>query len=430
MPVDPLQPPSHRRGPRPLMLHLALSLMRQNASGFAWPTSNADWQNLIVQLQQSAMAASLPGSPLAGAKQSLLPDPALIRGIAAYRRHPYRRTLIDPPPIWQEGETALREFPIPDGVEPAQAPPVLLVPSLVNRSTIVDLSEGHSLCRGLAATGLRVLLLDWGWPDPEARKFDLDGVITGRLARAIDFAGPVTLMGYCMGGLLALAAAQLMPEKVAALALLATPWDFQVGQIWNRDTTAKQLEHLEPVMKITGTLPIDALQVLFNLAEPHAVGEKYRAFGAADQTTDRAAQFVAFEDWLNDGVPLAAPIARQTLGQWYGENSTMKGEWKIGGETILPSKIKVPTLAALAMRDRIVPIASGLPLAARLPNCVLLKPEAGHVGMIAGSRAEAQLWGRLAKWAQAIPPGDRFSRTQHSAKVAGSRSKTRREKSV
>ncbi len=425
MSVDPLLPPSHRRGPRPLMLHLALNLTKQNASGFAWPSSNADWQNLIVQLQQSAMAASLPG-----AKPLLLPDPALIQGIAAYRRHPYRRTLIDPPPIWQEGETALREFAIPDGVEPAGAPPVLLVPSLVNKSTILDLAEGHSLCRGLAATGLRVLMLDWGWPDPEARKFDLDAVIAGRLARAIDFAGPVTLMGYCMGGLLALAAAQLKPDKVVALAVLATPWDFQVGQIWNRDTTAKQLEHLEPVMKITGTLPIDALQVLFNLAEPHAVGEKYRAFGNQDQNTDRAAQFVAIEDWLNDGVPLAAPIARQTLGEWYGENLTMKGEWKIAGETILPGKIKVPTLAAYAMRDRIVPIASGLPLAARLPSCVLLKPEAGHVGMIAGSHAETQLWGRLAKWAHAIPRSGGFSRSQHGAKVAKSRSKNRREKPV
>jgi polyhydroxyalkanoate synthase subunit PhaC len=307
---------------------------------------------------------------------------------------------------------------------------VLLVPSLVNKSTILDLSEGHSLCRGLAAKGLRVLLLDWGWPDPEARKFDLDAAIAGRLARAMDFVGPSTLMGYCMGGLLALAAAQLKPDKTAALAVLATPWDFQVGQIWNRDTTAKQLEHLEPVMKITGTLPIDALQVLFNLAEPHAVGEKYRAFGAQDQTTERAAQFVAFEDWLNDGVPLAAPIARQTLGQWYGDNATMKGEWKIAGETILPSKIRAPCLAAYAMRDRIVPIASGLPLAARLPSCVLLKPEAGHVGMIAGSQAETQLWGRLAKWAMSIPITAGFSRAQHDAKVAQSRPKSRREKPV
>jgi poly(3-hydroxyalkanoate) synthetase len=155
-------------------------------------------------------------------------------------------------------------------------------------------------------------------------------------------------------------------------------------------------------MQSTGTLPIDALQVLFNLRDPHAVGDKYRDFGASDQSAERAAHFVAFEDWLNDGVPLAAPIARQTLGTWFSQNVTMKGEWQVAGETILPTNIKVPTLAALALRDRIVPFASGMPLAARLPSCVLLKPDAGHVGMIAGSQAEKQLWGKLSKWASSI----------------------------
>ena len=427
MHTNPTPTPSPpRRGPRPLLLHLALSLAKQNASGFAWPSSNADWQSLIVQLQQSVLAASLPGSP----PPPLLPDPALIHGIAAYRRHPYRRTLIDPPAIWQEGETELRAFPIPDGVPVAKAPPVMLVPSLVNRSTILDLSEGRSLARALAQRGLRVLLLDWGWPDAEARTFDLDAIIAGRMARAIKHVGRVSLIGYCMGGLLALAAAQRQPENVAALALLATPWDFHVGTDRDQSSMAKHLESLEPVMKITGTLPVDALQALFNIADPHAVGDKYRDFGAADQTTERAAQFVAFEDWLNDGVPLAAAIARQTLGGWFGQNNTMAGEWRVEGEVISPGKIAVPTLAALAMRDRIVPIASGLPLAARLPSCVLLKPEAGHVGMIAGSQAERQLWRKLAEWALAVPQRRRFSKTQQATKVPPQRRGTRKEKPV
>jgi poly(3-hydroxyalkanoate) synthetase len=380
------------------MLHLALSLMKQNASGFAWPSSNADWQSLMAQIQQQMFAASLQGN----ASHPLLPDAGLISGIAAYRRHPYRRSLIDPPAIWTEGETELREYPIPEGVTPVKAPPVLIVPSLVNKSTILDLAEGRSLCRALAAQGLRVLLLDWGWPDATARQFDLDAIITGRLARALEFAGKVTLLGYCMGGLLALAAAQLMPKNVVALGVMATPWDFYLGLDHDQQNIAKHLEALEPVMQSTGTLPIDALQVLFNLRDPHAVGDKYRDFGASDQSAERAAHFVAFEDWLNDGVPLAAPIARQTLGTWFSQNVTMKGEWQVAGETILPTNIKVPTLAALALRDRIVPFASGMPLAARLPSCVLLKPDAGHVGMIAGSQAEKQLWGKLSKWASSI----------------------------
>ncbi len=415
-------PPMFRRGPRPLMLHLALAMQKQKPSGFAWPSSNADWQSLLIQLQLAATAGPLPPSAA-----SILPDPALIHGIAAYRRHPYRRTLIDPPAIWREGETELRAYPIPEGVSRAKAPPVLLVPSLVNRSTILDLAEGRSLARALSARGLRVLMIDWGWPDAEARTFDLDAVITGRLARAINKIGRVSLVGYCMGGLLALAAAQRQPENVAALALLATPWDFHASGVPSEDMP-KHLQAFEPVMQITGTLPIDALQALFNLAHPHAVGDKYRDFGAADQTTARAAQFVAFEDWLNDGVPLAAPIARQTLAGWFGDNSTMQGEWRVDGEVIDPLKLNIPTLAALAQRDQIVPIAAGLPLAARLPSCVLLKPAAGHVGMIAGSQAEGQLWRKLADWALAVPPRRRFARKPQAVKVPPSPGGNRKEK--
>src|SRR3546814_9428720 len=42
---------------------------------------------------------------------------------------------------------------------------------------------------------------------------------------------PIYVVGYCMGGLLATALAQLNPN-VKRLILLATPWDFHVDQDW------------------------------------------------------------------------------------------------------------------------------------------------------------------------------------------------------
>ena len=60
-------------------------------------------------------------------------------------------------------------------------------------------------------------------------------------------------------------------------------------------------------------MPIDALQMLFSLLDPGSVGAKYRDFGKQNQASARAQMFVAIEDWLNDGVPLAAPVAREVL---------------------------------------------------------------------------------------------------------------------
>ena len=162
--------PMRRRGPRPLMLHLAG-----------------------------------------------LPDAALLAGIAAYRRHPFERRLAEPPVIWREGSTRLLDYgAAQDGGSQPGAPMLLVVPSLVNRAHVLDLLEGRSLLRHLAAAGLRPLLLDWGWPGPAERRLGLAGIIE-RVVRAHEAANrDGAMLGYCMGGLLALAAAQLAPHPRAA----------------------------------------------------------------------------------------------------------------------------------------------------------------------------------------------------------------------
>jgi polyhydroxyalkanoate synthase len=173
------------------------------------------------------------------------------------------------------------------------------------------------------------------------------------------------------------------------------------------------------MMTLCGTLPVDALQLLFNLAEPHSVGDRYRAFGKQPQDSDRAVQFVAIEDWLNDGVPLAAPVARTCLGQWYGDNAPLRGEWRVAGQKILPARLKLPCFVAIPDRDRIVPPESAMALAEALPNPFVVRPKAGHVGMVAGQSAEAALWRPLADWARALscetPAG--FRKRRRSSKL-------------
>lgn len=391
--------PGRRAGPRPLALHLMLASLKSSGSPDAWPNSSADWQSLISRLAQ----------PNAANTPELGPDAALIQGVAAYRRHPWSRDIESPPALWSEGETLLRDF----GGGTEGVAPVLLVPSLVNRATILDLSAARSMARYLAAAGLRVLLLDWGWPDALARTLDLDTLITGRLARAIDativatadsaggpsaMGGRVTLVGYCMGGLLTTAAAQLFPDRVAGLALLATPWDFHAGVAAPADM-ARMLDALEPVMKTSGIMPADLLQMMFSVAEPHAVGNKYRAFGQTVQDSARARQFVAIEDWLNDAVPLAAPVARQCLRDWYGANAPARGTWRVAGQTISPESLRLPCFAAIPDRDRIVPPKSAMALAGAIPGTTIVTPKAGHIGMVAGASAHQALWAPLASWA-------------------------------
>ena len=319
------------------------------------------------------------------------PDTGLLAGIAAYRRHPYCRSLADPPALWQAGSARLLDY----GAPGAAGPPVLFVPSLINRAYILDLAPGRSMLRWLAGHGVRPLLLDWGWPDAAERQFSLSDAVTARLLPAMAaLAEPVVLAGYCMGGLLAVAAAQLVPRAVAALALLATPWDFHAPAPPGIEPL---LTHLGSLLA-GGTLPVDALQAFFALQDPGAVAAKFRAFAAMDQASPAAAMFVALEDWLADGVPLPAPVALECLTGWYAENTPARGTWRVAGQAIDPAALRLPALVTLPSHDRIVPPGSARALARLIPGAAALEVPLGHVGMVAGSRAEALVWGALLDW--------------------------------
>lgn len=351
--------PLRRRGPRPLWLHLT-----------------------------GQTSSPPPGTPPIPARI----DPALLAGIAAYRRHPYQRDLADPPTIWSEGDSRLLDYGRSGGL------PVLFVPSLINRAYVLDLREERSMMRWLAARGIRPLLLDWGWPGALERGFDLTAIVA-RLQRAlVARRRPVVLAGYCMGGLLTLAAALRVPKRVRALALLATPWDFHAE---GRDAAIKfgaGLAKAEPMLAASGTLPVDALQTLFAGVEPGAVAAKFRTFAQLDPASARAVDFVALEDWLNDGVPLAAPVAREVLSGWYRDNLPMLGAWRIDGARVMPQTLSCPAFIAIPSRDRIVPPGSAMGLASQIRGAVVHRPEAGHIGMTAGPRAETALWQPLLDW--------------------------------
>ena len=309
--------------------------------------------------------------------------------------------MAEPGAVWTEGGSRVLDF---GGAGPA----VLFVPSLVNRAHILDLMPGQSMMRWLAAHGFRPLLLDWGWPDAAERQFTLTDYTAGRLGRAIEALQPDVLAGYCMGGMLALAAALRQPASVRGLVLLATPWDFHAENADAAIRLGAMLPLLEPLMQATGTMPVDALQGLFGAIDPGGIAAKYRAFGTMDQTSPAAARFVALEDWLNDGVPLAAPVAREALGGWYGANTPARGEWRIAGEAVRPGDLSLPCFAAVPGQDRIVPPASALALAGMIPAAVVHRPASGHIGMAAGPRAEAGLWVPLLDWLHTLFPDSRW----------------------
>ena len=398
-------------GPRPLTLHLSVAMTTLFSSAAAltllrsgllpWKPQLRDRAEELRQRIGEADAALLHRALDREVRHRL---DLLLTGIERYRRHPYRRALTDPPRLWAEGGSRLLDY----GAPGAGGRPVLFVPSLINRHYILDLSPEKSLMRWMAARGLRPLLLDWGVPGPLERRFTLTDYIAGRLERALDAAvevaggAAVPVVGYCMGGLLAAALAQRRRRSVAGLVLMATPWDFHAEGAASARRTAALLQPYGPLIDAWGELPVDALQALFAQLDPLLTMRKFMQFARMEPDSPGALAFVALEDWLNDGVPLVAGVARDTLAGWYGRNDTAAGRWLVAGLAVEPARIAVPTLALIPERDRIVPPASALALAQAIPGARMLNPPLGHIGMVVSAGAEAGVWSPLADWLSAL----------------------------
>jgi polyhydroxyalkanoate synthase len=326
-------------------------------------------------------------------------------GLVLYRRHPWRRAPDARPAIWQDGTTRLIDY-APDAPKDARA--VLLVPSLINRAYILDLDEGNSFARHLAAQGFRPFLVDWDAPGDIERGFGLSSYVDGRLAgalAAVERAGAAkpAVLGYCMGGLLALGLAARQAARISGLVLLATPWDFHTERTETTLGIGDALQPWWPWIDAAGELPVDVLQALFAALDPFMAARKFRALSGADPQSARMRAFVALEDWLNDGVPLAAPVARETLVGWYGENLPAAGRWTLSGRAILPQAIDLPSLCIVPGQDRIVPPASARALAKRLKRAETLERNLGHIGLVVGGRAKDEVWAPLVAWLARLP---------------------------
>lgn len=415
-PSSPGSERTRRIGPRPFHPQLmpllamwmssraALPILRQDSPGWSGPLESLLSQPLQA-LRPSLAAADLPALDAALDRIVRHRIDALLTGIERYRSHPAPEALPAPRVLWEAGTARLLDY----GGGNA-APPLLFVPSLVNRYHVLDLSADASLLRWLAARGRsRVLVLDWQAPGEAERHFGFDGYVLNRLSEALDVVAEQTgrrpiLAGYCMGGLLSLALAQHRQADLAGLMLIATPWDFHNTEPQAAARTLRVYGGVRPFGVAAGELPVDAVQMLFAAIDPLNIAAKFIRFGEMPTGAPDTAHFVAVEQWLNDGIPLAMPVADAAMQGWYGDNTPFHGGWQVGGRLVEPQTLTLPVLLAIPDRDRIVPPASAMGLARQIPatHLTVAQMALGHVGMIVSRRAPALSWPVFADWAEGL----------------------------
>jgi poly[(R)-3-hydroxyalkanoate] polymerase subunit PhaC len=105
--------------------------------------------------------------------------------------------------------------------------------------------------------GRRVLLLDWNNAD-ERRSLSVSAHVEELLLPMLREIGePVTLVGYCLGGTMAIAAAHLAP--VERVVTIAAPWHFANYPDNSRRALLTMWNHSEAAARQLGALPMEVL---------------------------------------------------------------------------------------------------------------------------------------------------------------------------
>jgi polyhydroxyalkanoate synthase len=223
--------------------------------------------------------------------------------------------------------------------------------------------------------GRRAVLLDWGAADARS-ELSVAGHIEELLLPLLRSIGEqVALVGYCLGGTMAIAAANLM--KCERVVTLAAPWKFALYPEASRGALRDMWRHSEAASRELGALPMEVLQASFWSLDPERTVHKFAEFGRLDPASASAARFVDLEDWANEGEPLPYRAAKELIEDLFERDLPGSGKWRVAGRAVT-DELDVPLLNLTATRDRIAPAVT-----AAHGNTVGIA--SGHVGMIVGS---------------------------------------------
>lgn len=363
-----------RNGPRPLSAHIGIASSAQIAGEAVY------------------------GVPADQRRRQL---EKMLLGIQKYQQYSDEIKAPQTYEIWRAGEVSIHAM---EGCEhQEQRPSVLLVPSLVNKSCILNLIEGYSFACFLLQNNINVYILDWGSPVDDEGQKHISSLVHDRMLPAVSFLHKITganlhLFGYCMGGTLLIPSAILSDLSLRSIILLAAPWDFHAG-------TQKLLSHVRfwapsalPAMLEKGRLSMDWLQILFASLDPEMTMKKFSKFYEHSGSAEERALFVAVEDWLSSGVDLPSNLGMHFIREWFLENVPARGRWCIGKDRIDPCLINVPVFIVASRNDKLVEYEMAVALANEIRNIKIHDPQCGHISMMAGRSCVQRVWRPVCEW--------------------------------
>jgi polyhydroxyalkanoate synthase subunit PhaC len=284
--------------------------------------------------------------------------------------------------------------------------PLLLVMSMVSKPYIFDLTPGQSLIEHLVRAGFDVYLIDWGTPRLEHRDLDVDDYVADLIPDCIaqvqrqSSEDDITVIGYCLGGIVTTLYAALEPKgPLKNLLLLATPVNGEGMELQRKLVTSQGLD-ADLIVDTLGNVPSSMIEGAFQMLRPlqKAAGQMSLLNNADDREFVKA--HLRIVRWGEDALPFPGKAFRRLVTDFVVGNKIVQGEFEVRGRKMELASIRVPVLHVLAEHDHVVPYAASRDVVrlvgSRDKEEWVIK--GGHVSLVAGVGAVTRTWPRLVGW--------------------------------
>ncbi len=296
--------------------------------------------------------------------------------------------------------------------------PLILVPPLGVYAWIFDLMADRSLVRFFLARGFEVYLIDWGKPGPIEAELSLENYTLNWFPSAVAAVQKhsnqhqVSILGYCMGGLLSLIyTASRGTGVVRNVITIASPVDMHkmsngVGKLSKllsgptglvRRVAGPQLAKLNPsVFHMDGRI----VSLLFKASSPMSTITSYVDLIKNLADDDYVSRYMTMNEWFTNMPDYPGATVRELFFKLGIANRMQRGHFSLGGHEVSFDRIKSALLAFAGDTDVIATVASAsaiMSVVGSLDKTFQVVP-GGHAAVFTGSKAAHTTWSIAADW--------------------------------
>ncbi|MBL7480441.1 PHA/PHB synthase family protein [Legionella bononiensis] len=240
--------------------------------------------------------------------------------------------------------------------------PILILPAWIMKYYILDLLPDNSMVNWLTKQGHTVFIVSWRNPTKEDRNLGLDDYYRLGAMAAIDAVSKarpnikIHLMGYCLGGTLAMITAAALAQnhdvRLKSLTLLAAQGDFTEAGELLLFITKSEVSFLKSMMWDQGYLDTKQMAGTFQMLRSYdLIWSKM----VQDYMHGTQRGMIALLAWNADATRMPYKMHSEYLEQLFLNNDFAEGRFSIEGKHIVAENIHLPAFVVSTEKDHVAP---------------------------------------------------------------------------